>query len=247
MKLSSVLGTILLGSLLACSGSKDESPAGQPAAATTPESSTDSTKPEDDTADSTTDAPAPATDPAATTDPAETSPEAAGPETCESLAAKAETPAGKLTDVTAVSGSFDIDPIDVYATEDEDGLHIILTETANACAYHANKLQSAHLNELAIDFPKGDAEFGPGTFKPSSFSQEAGTACFAEDQFGQIGTAWAGGGARGKLTITAKTASLVEGTVDIKDPNGSKTTFTFRAPICAKAEPTDELTCCAAE
>lgn len=77
---------------------------------------------------------------------------------------------------------------------------------------------------------------------------ESGQACLPEDfkggGFG--GTAWSGGSARGKVTITSKTDTLVEGTVDVSDFSGKKTTFTFSAPICASLDPQaqQDVTCC---
>lgn len=245
MKLDTILGTLLLGSLIAC-GSKEEVPADaqQPAAATTPATSSDATKPAGDTTstDSTTNTAPAANDPnaPATTDPA--APAAPVPETCETLAAKAATPAGKLTDAT-VNGVFKINPVDVYATEDADGLHLVVTETANTCAYHANNLQAQRSNELTIDLPKIDA---PGSFKPTRFSQESGLACLTDDQFGNTGTSTGGGSTRGTVTITAKSATLVEGTVSVTNFNGRKSTFGFSAPICAPLAVDAQPTCCAA-
>ena len=84
-----------------------------------------------------------------------------------------------------------------------------------------------------------------GSFKPSRFSQESGLACLAENQFGNTGTASGGGSARGTVTITAKTATLVEGTVSLTSFNGEKTSFGFSAPICAPLAADAQPTCCA--
>jgi hypothetical protein len=118
----------------------------------------------------------------------------------------------------------------------------VVTETANTCAYRANNLQAQSENELTIDLPKVDA---PGTFKPFRFTQESGMACLADNEFGNTGTANGGGSARGTITITAKSATLVEGTVAVTSFNGRKTTFGFSAPICAPLAADATPTCCA--
>lgn len=239
MKLDMLIGTLLLGSVIACSASEEKAAdAQQPV--TVPERTTGTNEPAANPTvggSSTTITPGAAAAPAAPAEPA-----APVPETCESLAAKAATPAGKLTDLAA-EGMYPIAPIDVYATETEAGLSIILTETANACAYHANHLKASKVNELTFLFPKGDKAFGVGTFGVAEFSQEAGTVCATEATDFSIGSAWGGGSARGQLTITNKTATLIEGTITITD--GPQSTFSFRAPICAGLPADAEATCCA--
>ncbi|MFO0737358.1 MAG: hypothetical protein U0270_15820 [Labilithrix sp.] len=243
MKLEALVGTLLLGSLIACS-SKDEKPADaqQPAAATAPATTKDTTKPADDASETASGTPAtPGPTPA---EPAPTTAAPPGPETCDSLAAKAATPAGKISDVKTLKGPFGIEPVDVYATEDDEGLHIVLTETANACSYHANNLRAQAMNELTLTFPKTDKAFGPGSFDAFEGNQEAGVACMAEDATsGSIGTAWSGGSLHGKITITNKTATLVEGTIEVTDVANAH--FTFSAPICTPLAPEARPTCCA--
>lgn len=253
MKLDTVLGAFLLSLVVACSSKTEEAPPApeQPAAATTAPAAPakDANAPKAETG--------PATETGATnakpttTDPA--APAAPVALTCET--AKTVAPAGKLA-ITTVQGGFGIKPIDVFATEDERGLTISLTETANECGYRAASIAHAQMNELRIRVrKKGDAPIAPGELTPEGIEEEAGTACEPPPEpgdvdFGSNGTALSGGSLRGKVTITTKTATLVEGTVDVKDWQGNKTTFTFTAPICPSAaddaKPAEkEVVCCA--
>jgi len=133
---------------------------------------------------------------------------------------------------------------------DPQGLTITLTETASECGYRAAKLAHAQMNELRIKVnKKGDAPIAVGELAASEIEFESGEACIApdpdEERFGSIGTAFGAGTARGKVTITAKTEASIEGTIDVRDWQGKKTTFTFTAPICGAAPAEDEGTCCA--
>ncbi|MBX3230739.1 MAG: hypothetical protein KIT84_00870 [Labilithrix sp.] len=236
-----LLGAVLTSTLVACSGA-DPAPdaAEQPAAATQPA------------------APAEKTDPAAQTtpeaQPTETAPEAepapTGPvvETCATLAGKSTTPAGKLA-VTAVSGFFDIEPVDVYATVSNGELVITLTETGHECGYRTNKLAHQRVNELRFHTRLKDGAVAVGELDARELSAEAGEACVPPLEEGEVRASSRRGAAdrapRGKIKITAATDTEIEGSVDVRDWSGQKTTFTFTAPICAAAE--GDSTCCAAQ
>lgn len=175
-----------------------------------------------------------------------------GPQTCDTLAASAATPAGALQ-ITAVHG---IQPVDVYATQDDNGLVITLTTTANECGYRNNNLSHESIQELQFITQTPEGGFVPGTFKPSEVKSTQGTQCFPQQQGddddgfffpGNAGTSFQEGSARGTLTITAIDATSVSGTMDVTDFTGRKDTFTFTAPICA-AVSQDQIqgaTCCA--
>ena len=251
---SSVLGATFLAGLIACSSAAPQSATeaagvqgtNGPGLNSTTSSSPASSTPASSTA-AVTDGGVAETD--ASTDTTATT--AAVPQTCDTLATAAATPAGQLQ-VTSAHG---INPVDVYATQDDQQLTIVLTETANECGYRLNNLAHASMNELRIIVATPQGGFVPGTFSPSETESEQGQVCFPQTNdnnngfggggFG--GTSESGGTARGTVTITAIDASSVTGTVDVRDFNGRETSFTFTAPLCPEVsqDQTQGATCCA--
>ena len=172
-------------------------------------------------------------------------PAAPGPQTCSTLAAAAQKPAGQLQ-VTAVHS---ITPIDVYATQDENGLSIVLTQTANECGYRANNLTHQSLGEVQIITPTPESgAFAAGTFQPQEIFTQQGTECLppGADPSQDQGSSFQDSGAQGTMTITAISATSVTGTMDVQDFRGHAYTFTFTAPICGALtqDQLDNATCC---
>lgn len=243
----SVLGASVLAALVACSGAKPDS-ASQAGASTTTAGTTPS-----DSSDTSSSTPASTATDAGVTDPdaaVDTDAGAAvtdGPQTCDSLAAAAGTPAGTLQ-VTSVHG---ITPVDVYATQDDNALTIVLTTTANECGYRNNNLAHQSVQELQFITQTPDGGFVPGTFKPFEVLSQQGDQCIPDDaDFNGgffPGMSFREGSARGTLTITAIDATSVTGTMNVTDFQGAKQQFTFTAPICAgvSQDQVQAGTCCA--
>jgi hypothetical protein len=154
---------------------------------------------------------------------------------------------------------FSINPVDVYAeqwTNEADGvqrLRIALTETPRECAFRSNRLSPRYMNELRLTIERplskeGPADFEPGTYAVESIQAEAGERCITEEELvqrgGWSGTAGAGASVSGNVTITNRTATMVEGTFHVVAHDGKVMQGTFAAPICEHLPVTEKLTCC---
>lgn len=144
-------------------------------------------------------------------------------------------PAGKIFE----NGSPTADPNDdVYAAVGDDGtITIVRTSEKRWC--DLARAGVVHQNGKQTAFSAAEAGL-------LNISQTGGTMCSlpGDTQGGGFGGV---NKQDGKLVITNRTATLVEGSIEYVDTSAEHATlsFTFSAPICNVPAPTSNVTCCA--
>jgi hypothetical protein len=213
----------------------------------------------------------------APTAPTRQEPPTVTPATCASLAANRTpdgtftVKAGKLTakDVYIREYADTIEPPPGSSGQKKfyRTLAISFSDILHQCSY-LNGLGSHDMGESRVDvsvtsLSATPPEIGVGTWgtgPDQSVSQEweGGALCLTDAErkdmaaknngsVGFSGTAIGGNAATGKVTITKRTSTWVEGEADVTDPNGVRLVVAFAGPLCPTVPPpssADAHVCC---
>jgi len=198
----------------------------------------------------------PAMQPSESREPSQTKPTALS---CAQLQVDTK-PAGQLQ-LEELKGGYGLVPVDVHVTErlldNVRTLSIVLGDTPHECAYASSASSAQKLNELRLVLRRTSTTtpdaFQLGTYDTVggadlTMQSEAGERCVpaGEVRNGGGGTAVSGGPATGIVTLTARTATTLEGTFDVTSSEG-RLKGTFKSPICAPLVSAAKAVCCKAE